>query len=93
MAELEDHARANAMARCGRFNLSRNDKAQIVSSMVLAIYPHCKTLTFPKNVVGVTIEKILGGLINYGIRYECMKHLNKSISIYQKMLFENSDHN
>jgi len=81
MADLEDHLRANAMARCGRRELTRNDRDQIVLSMTSAIYPHCKPTIFPKNTIGSAAKKIFEGVIKLGISYECTKHLNRSISI------------
>lgn len=81
MSDAEDQARANAMAKCGQCHLTPNDKAQIVSSLVLAIYPHCKTIIFPKNVIGNIIEKMVEGMIKVGIKYVSTKHVNKSISI------------
>jgi len=48
MSDMEDHVRANAMAKCGQRHLTQNDKAQMVSSLVLGIYPHCKTIIFSK---------------------------------------------
>lgn len=83
MADTEDHARANAMAKCGKCHLSQNDKAQIVSSLVLGILPHCKTITFPKNVIGGPVEKLIEGIIKVGIKYLSTKHVNRSISICQ----------
>ena len=85
MADTEDHVRANAMAKCGQRHLTQNDKAQIVSSLVLAIYPHCKTMIFPKNAVGSIVEKVAEGIIKFGIRYVSAKHVNRSISICQTL--------
>jgi hypothetical protein len=85
MSDMEDQVRANAMAKCGQSYLTQNDKSQIVSSMVLAIYPHLKTINLPKNLLGVNIEKILERIIKFGIRYECIKHINRSISICQTL--------
>jgi hypothetical protein len=85
MADTEDQLRANAMARCGHCNLTQNDRAQIVSSLVSAIYPHCKTISFPKNIIGGVAEKIVGGIIRLGIRYVSAKHVNRSISICQTL--------
>lgn len=85
MADTEDHLRANAMARCGQHHLTQNDKAQIVSSLVSAIYPHCKTMVFPKNAIGGIVEKIIGGIIKLGIKYVSAKHVNRSISICQTL--------
>lgn len=85
MADIEDHVRANAMAKCGQHYLTQNDKAQIVSSLVLAIYPHCKTMSLPNNAVGRIAEKIAEGIIKCGIRYVSIKHINKSISICQSL--------
>ena len=78
MADTEDHVRANAMARCGQHHLTQNDKAKIVSSLVSAIYPHCKT----KNAI---LEKLIGGIIKLGIKYVSIKHVSKSISICQTL--------
>jgi hypothetical protein len=80
MANAEDHVRANAMARCGQRYLTQNDKVQIVSSLVAAIYPHCLA-GFPKNAVGDIGEKIIGGIIRLGIRYVSVKHVGRSISL------------
>ncbi len=85
MSDMEDNVRANAMAKCGQCHLTQNDKAQIVSSLVLAIYPHCKTIIFPKNVIGSIVEKIIEGIIKFGIKYVSTKHVNKSISICQTL--------
>lgn len=85
MADTEDHVRANAMAKCGQCHLTQNDKAQIVSSLVSAIYPHCKTTTLPRNSIGNIAEKIVGGIIKLGIRYVSTKHVNRSISISQAL--------
>jgi hypothetical protein len=90
MSDTEDHVRANAMAKCGQRHLTQNDKAQIVSSLVLAIYPHCKTIIFPKNVIGSIAEKIIEGIIKFGIKYVSTKHVNKSISICQTLPLGNS---
>ncbi len=90
MSDLEDHVRANAMARCGQRNLTRKDKAQIVSSMVLAIYPHCKTMIFPRNPIGITVEKIVEAFIKVGIKYLCTKHINRSIAICRALRPENT---
>jgi hypothetical protein len=90
MSDMEDHVRANAMAKCGQCHLTQNDKAQIVSSLVLAIYPHCKTIIFPKNVIGSIVEKIIEGMIKFGIKYVSIKHFNKSISICQTLALGNS---
>jgi len=90
MSDMEDHVRANAMARCGQRHLTQNDKAQIVSSLVLGIYPHCKTIIFPKNVIGGIVEKIIEGMIKFGIKYVSTKHVNKSISICQTLPLGNS---
>jgi hypothetical protein len=84
MSDLEDHARANAMAKCGQGHLTQNDKAQIVSSLVLGIYPHCKII-FPKNVIGSIIGKIFESMIKFGIKYLCTRHINKSISISETL--------
>lgn len=85
MSDAEDYVRASAMARCGQCHLTQNDKAQIVSSLVLAIYPHCKTIIFPKNAIGWIIEKITEVIIKLGIKYVSTKHVNKSISICQTL--------
>lgn len=85
MSDMEDHARANAMARCGQRRLTQNDRAQIISSLVLAIYPHCKTITFPRNAIGSIAEKISEGIIKLGIRFVTTKHINRSISICQTL--------
>lgn len=90
MADMEDHVRANAMAKCGQRSLTRNDKAQIVSSLVLAIYPYCKTMVFPKNVIGSIIERITESIIKLGIKYVSTNHINKSISICQTLPLQNS---
>lgn len=76
MAELEDNARAKAMANCGQCRLTQNDRAQIVSSLVEAIYPHCRTSI---------AETVTRGIIKLGIRYLCSKHINRSISISQTL--------
>jgi hypothetical protein len=89
MSDLEDHVRADAIARCGQRNLTPNDKAQIVSSMALAIYPYCKTITFPKNAVGSTGEKIYEYIIKFGIKYLCTKRINRSIAISRALLTGN----
>jgi hypothetical protein len=81
MSDLEDHVRADAIARCGQRNLTPNDKTQIVSSMVLAIYPYCKTITFPKNAIGSIGEKIYEYTIKFGIKYLCTRRINRSIAI------------
>ncbi len=85
MSGMEDYVRAKAMAKCGQCHLTQNDKAQIVSSLVSAIYPHCKTVIFPKNVVGGIVEKIIEGIIKFGIKYMSTRHINKSISICQTL--------
>lgn len=85
MANMEDHVRARAMAKCGQCRLTQNDRAQIVSSLVSGIYPHCKTTTFPKNAVGSMVEKIVEGIIKLGIRYVSAKHVNRSISMSQTL--------
>ena len=90
MSDMEDYVRANAMAKCGQCHLTQNNKVQIVSSLVLAIYPHCKTIIFPKNVIGSTVEKIIEGMIKFGIKYVSTKHVNKSISICQTLPLGNS---
>lgn len=84
MADTEDRVRAGAMAKCGQRRLTRNDRAQIVSSLVSAIYPHCKT-SFPKNAAGCVAEKITGRIIKLGIRYVSAKHVSRSISICQAL--------
>ncbi len=83
MADLEDQVRARSMAKSGQRIFIENDKAQIVSSMMSALYPYCKTMNFPKNVIGKTGEKIFEKLIKFGIRYECTKHLNRTVAICQ----------
>lgn len=85
MSDLEDHARADAMAKCGQCHLTQNDKAQIVSSLVLGIYPHCKTTIFPKNVIGSIVGKIFESMIKFGIKFLSTRHINKSISISQTL--------
>jgi hypothetical protein len=85
MADLEDKARANAMARCGKCSLTQNDKAQIVTSLVEGIYPHCKTVVFPKNVIGNAVEKVFETIVKFGIAYLSAKHVNKSISLSQDL--------
>lgn len=90
ISDMEDRARANAMAKCGQCHLTQNDKTQIVSSLVLAIYPYCKTIIFPTNVIGSGIEKIVEGMIKFGIRYVSTKHINKSISMSETLLSGNS---
>jgi len=90
MSDMEDHVRANAMAKCGQCRLTRNDKAQIVSSLASAIYPYCKTIIFPKNTVGGVLEKIVERIIKFGIKYVSTKHINKSISISQTLPLGNS---
>jgi len=90
MSDMEDHVRANAMAKCGQSHLTQNDKAEIVSSLVLGIYPHCRTIVFPKNVIGSIVEKIIEGIIKLGIKYVSTKHVNKSISICQTLPLGNS---
>jgi hypothetical protein len=85
MSDMEDHVRANAMAKCGQCQLTENDKAQIVSSLVMAIYPHCKTISFSKNAIGSTFEKIIQYMIKFGIKYVSAKHVKKSISICQAL--------
>lgn len=85
MADMEDHVRAKAMAKCGQRRLTQNDRAQIVSSLVSGIYPHCKTTTFPKNVIGSMVEKIVEGIIKLGIRCVSAKHVGKSISLSQTL--------
>jgi hypothetical protein len=67
MADLEDHARANAMARCGQRRITRHDKSQIISSLVLAIYPYCNTISFSRNVIGSVAGKITGSIIKLEI--------------------------
>ncbi len=89
MSDLEDHARANAMARCGQHHLTQNDKALIISSLVLAIYPHCNTMSFPRNALGTIAEKVTGGMIKLGIRFTSTKHINRSISICRTLPLEN----
>lgn len=89
MSDLEDHARANAMARCGQHHLTQNDKAQIISSLVLAIYPHCNTISFPRNAFGSIAEKVTEGIIKLGIKFTSTKHINRSISICQTLPLEN----
>jgi hypothetical protein len=81
MADLEDQVRARAMAKCGQRIFTQSDKAQIISSMVSALYPYCKTMSFPKNVIGRAGEKTFKELNKFGIRYECTKHFNRSIAI------------
>jgi hypothetical protein len=81
MANLEDQVRARAMAKCGQSNFTESDKAQIISSMVSALYPYCKTMNFAKNVIGRAGEKIFEELLKFGIKYECTKHLNRSVAI------------
>jgi len=90
MSDMEDCLRANAMAKCGQCHLTQHDKAQIVSSLVLAICPHCKTIIFPNNVIGSIAEKIIEGIIKFGIKYVSTKHVNKSISICQTLPLGNS---
>lgn len=85
MSDIEDNMRANAMAKCGQCYLTQNDKAQIVSSLVSAIYPHCKTIVFPKNTVGNALDKTVEHIIKFGIKYVSTKHINKSISICQTL--------
>ena len=85
MSDLEDHARADAMAKCGQCHLTQNDKAQIVSSLILGIYPHCKTMIFPKNMIGSIVGKIFESMIKFGIKFLSTKHINKSISISQTL--------
>lgn len=89
MADLEDHARANAMARCGQCRLTQNDKALIVTSLVEGIYPHCKTMVFPKNGIGSAVEKVFETMIKFGIAYLSTRHVNKSISLSQDLPLEN----
>lgn len=90
MSDIEDHVRANAMAKCGQCSLTQNDKSQIVYSLALAIFPHCKTLDLPKNVFGRIAEKMIDSIIKYGIKYVSAKHLNKSIAICQALPLGNS---
>lgn len=85
MADAEDHVRASAMAGCGRRQLTQNDKGQIISSLVSAIYPHCRAVAFPESATGRVAEKIAGGIIKLGIRYVSAKHVNRSISICQTL--------
>jgi hypothetical protein len=89
MANTEDRVRADAVAKCGQCNLTRNDKAQIVSSLVSAIYPHCRTRTFPENAIGNVVEKISGGMIKLGIKYVSAKHVSRSISMSQTLSLGN----
>ncbi|WP_415281502.1 hypothetical protein [Candidatus Nitrososphaera sp. FF02] len=88
MADTEDRVRAGAMARCGQRRLTRNDRDQIVSSLVSAIYPHCK-ITFPKNAAGRMAEKITGYIIKLGIRYASAKHVSRSITLCQALPLRN----
>jgi hypothetical protein len=89
MSDVEDHARANAMAKCGQSNFTQNDKAQIISSLTSAIYPHCKIIPFPKNTLGSIVEKIFGSVIRLGIKYMSTKHINRSVSICQTLPLAN----
>jgi len=84
MSDLEDQIRAKAMAICGQSYLTKNDKAQIISSLVMAIYPHCKP-EFPKNFIGNFLAKLLENPIKLGIKYVSAKHINRSISISQTL--------
>jgi hypothetical protein len=83
MANLEDEVRGRAMASCGQRVFTPKDKALIVSSMVSALYPYCKTMNFPKNAIGGFGEKIFEVLLKFGIKYECTQRLNKSVAICQ----------
>jgi hypothetical protein len=89
MSDMEDRARATAMARCGQCHLNQNDKTLIISSLVLAIYPYCKTINFPKNLAGNIIGKMVDGVIKIGIKYLCTSHVNRSISICQTLTVGN----
>ena len=85
MSDAEDHMRADAMAKCGQSRFTQNDKAQIISSLVSAIYPHCKMTPSPKNVLGSIAEKILGRIVRLGIKYVSTRHINRSVSICQAL--------
>lgn len=81
MSDIEDLARANAIAKCGQCHLTQNDKNQIISSLVSGIYPHCRTMALPRNIIGRTIDRVIERALKFGIRYICTKHVNLSISI------------
>jgi hypothetical protein len=81
MSDIEDLARANAIAKCGQCHLTQNDKNQIISSLVSGIYPHCRTMALPQNIFGRTIDRVIERALKFGIKYICTKHLNLSISM------------
>jgi hypothetical protein len=93
MSDIEDVARANAIAKCGQRYLTLVDKNQIISCLVSAIYPHCRTAALPRNIIGRTIDRVIEKALKLGIRYLCARHINKSMSMAAKMQCKGSASN
>jgi hypothetical protein len=85
MSDIEDLARANAIAKCGQCHLTQNDKNQTISSLVSGIYPHCKTMALPRNIIGRTANRVIERALKFGIKYLCTRHFNLSISIAETL--------
>gem|GEM_PF-7032219 len=81
MSDIEDLARAKAIAKCGQCHLTQSDKNQIISSLVSGIYPHCRKVALSRNIIGRAIDRVIERALKLGIRYICTKHVEQSISI------------
>ena len=86
MSDLEDNLRANAMIKSGKICFTSHDKNQIVAALTSVIYQHLQITNFPKNMIGTFIGKLSENSFTLVIRFICVRHINKSMSIANFMI-------